>query len=127
MNKIWILIIGIIFGINAIILANVALNPPLQEFGLDEAIGENHVQATITGDDLQHVDVTLEVIGDEPLIVTVPVGTIFEEQSTGLQDMVLIEPSVFHLWSSDSVHHSVSAASASMADHAQDNPSSFAA
>jgi hypothetical protein len=49
------------------------------------------VRATITGDGIQHVDVELESLNDQPLEVTVPLGTVFLPLSAGTQSMVVTE------------------------------------
>ena len=142
MKKLAILGVVIIFGVSAIIFGALVLNPnnvpsstpsetdpttaaPLEtdpptsnslEVDLDEALAGDLVQATISGYSYFDVDITLEAIEDPPLIVTVPVGTIFESQSAGVQDIVVIEPCVFHLESSDSVYNFVYVASTSMSD-----------
>ena len=89
--------------------------PEPVEVDLSEAVTRNLVQALVSGDGLEYVDVTLRSTSDQPLEVTVPAGTIFEAQSTGLQDMVVIELIVFDLESRDTVlSRSVSVACASM-------------
>ena len=106
--------------ISAVIIVAVLDNwnhtPPITlEVDLDEAVSGSLVHATVSGDGLEYVDVSLESLSDQPLEVTVPVGTIFEAQSAGLQDMVVIEPMVFDLESRDSVlSRSVSVACATM-------------
>lgn len=122
-----VLIIVVIIVILAVIIVAVANTPtpaPLEvdtptpaplEVDLGEAVARSLVQATISGDGLKYVNVTLKSISDQPLGVTVPVGTIFEAQSASLQDMVVIKSRVFDLESRDSVlSRSVSVACASM-------------
>ena len=92
-----------------------ASTPAPLEVDLSDALAENLVQATIAGDSLQYVDITLESISDQLLEVTVTVGTVFEAQSASLQDMVVIESILFELeFNGDVSSRSVSVACASM-------------
>jgi hypothetical protein len=98
------------------------LSPPLT-VDLDEALARNLVRATVSGDSLQFVEMTLESIAEELLDnllqVAIPVGTVFEAQSSGLQDMVVIESTVFELESvGDILSDLVSVACKSMLDDA---------
>ena len=82
---------------------------------LSEAVAEGLVQATISGDGLEDIEVTLRSISDLPLEVTILAGTMFEAQSAGVQDMVVIEQRTVSLKSRDSVlSRSVSVACATM-------------
>ena len=52
--------------------------PEPVEVDLSEAVTGSLVEAVISGDSLEYVDVTLRSTSDQPLEVTVPAGTIFE-------------------------------------------------
>jgi len=60
---------------------------------LIEAQEKGLVQADIAGRDLDWMDLVLESLTPDPLEVTIPLGTLFEAQSSGTQNMVVIEES----------------------------------
>jgi len=61
--------------------------------GLAEAEEKGLVEADILGRDLDWIDLVLQSLAPDPLEVTVPIGTLFEAQASGTQDMVVIEES----------------------------------
>lgn len=64
--------------------------------GLVEAEEQGLVQAQITGRNLDWIDLVLESLAPDPLEITIEIGTLFQAQSSGTQDMVVIaEKSVF--------------------------------
>jgi hypothetical protein len=82
---------------------------------LGEAVAGGLVQATIAGDGLQRINITLRSTSDSPLEVTILPGTMFEAQSAGVQSMVMREERMLSLKSRDSVlSRSVPAACATM-------------
>lgn len=58
---------------------------------LADAVDRDLVTAEVRGVDLRWVDVVLESLMPDPLEVTIPLGTIFEAQSSHTQDMVVRE------------------------------------
>jgi len=60
---------------------------------LAEAEETGLLEADILGKDLDWIDLVLESLAPDPLEVTIPLGTLFEAQSRGTQDMVVIEES----------------------------------
>jgi len=71
--------------------------------GLIEAVADDLVEATISGDGLQSIDITLKSVSDDPLEVSISRGTIFGAQSAGVQSMVVIREEVLFLKSRGSV------------------------
>jgi hypothetical protein len=70
---------------------------------LGEAVAGGLVQATISGDGLQRINITLRSTSDSPLEVAILPGTMFEAQAAGVQSMVVREEKVLSLKSRDSV------------------------
>ena len=68
-----------------------------------KALSLGLVQATVSGSGLQRINIALKSTSDSPLQVVIPLGTIFETQSAGVQSMIVIERSVISLKSRDSV------------------------
>ena len=60
---------------------------------LAEAEETGLLEADILGKDLDWIDLVLESLAPDPLEVTIPLGTLFEAQASGTQDMVVIEES----------------------------------
>ena len=60
---------------------------------LAEAEEKGLVEADIVGRDLDWIDLVLESLTPDPLEVTIPIGTLFEAQSSGTQNMVVLEDS----------------------------------
>ena len=64
---------------------------------LAEAEEKGLVEADILGRDLDWIDLVLESPTPDPLEVSIPIGTLFEAQSPGTQNMVVIEESMVFL------------------------------
>jgi hypothetical protein len=64
---------------------------------LGQAVLENLVTATVSGDGLTEIDLTLQLTSNESLELTIKVGTLFQAQSAGVQNMVVIENKTVHL------------------------------
>ena len=64
---------------------------------LVEAEEKGLVEADIVGRDLDWIDLVLESLTPDPLEVTIPIGTLLEAQSSGTQNMVVIEESMVFL------------------------------
>ena len=64
---------------------------------LAEAEEKGLVEADIVGRDLDWIDLVLESLTPDPLEVTIPIGTLFEAQSSGTQNMVVLEESMVFL------------------------------
>ena len=92
---------GAIFAFNHLS----ALGPAPAPIAIDliEAVADNLVEATVSGDGLEKIEVTLKSTSNDSLEVSIPCGTIFGAQSTGVQNMVVIEEKVLYLKSRDSV------------------------
>jgi len=65
--------------------------------GLAEAEEKGLVEADILGRDLDWIDLVLQSLTPDPLQVTIPLGTLFEAQALGTQNMVVIEESMVFL------------------------------
>jgi len=64
---------------------------------LAEAEEKALVTADITGRDLDWIDLVLESLTPDPLEVEIPIGTLFQAQSSGTQNMVVIAESMVFL------------------------------
>ena len=64
---------------------------------LAEAEEQGLVQADITGRDLDWIDLVLESLTPDSLEVEIPIGTLFQAQSSGTQNMVVIAESMVFL------------------------------
>ncbi|HLE75565.1 MAG TPA: hypothetical protein VI864_05925 [Candidatus Bathyarchaeia archaeon] len=106
-----ILVVGIAVGVYCLsfLAGNFSLFPTPQPtptptpVELGEAVTSGLVEATISGDGLQRINITLRSTSDSPLEVTILPGTMFETQSAGIQSMVVREERVLSLKSRDSV------------------------
>lgn len=58
-------------------------------FSLPDAIDRNIVEASVTGDDLTEVSLSLRSICNEPVTIEVPVGTLFQPSSEQIQSMIV--------------------------------------
>jgi hypothetical protein len=64
---------------------------------LIQAVWDNLVEPAISGDGLEEMDLTLKSKSNNPLEVKIQPGTMFLAQSSGVQNMVVIEEKVVHL------------------------------
>jgi len=93
---------------------------------LAEAEQKGLVQADITGRDLDWIDLVLESLTPDPLEVTIPIGTLFEAQSSRTQNMVVIQATTVFLEARGSVEAVVvQVACASMQLHIPDEEDQF--
>ena len=84
------------------------------------------MQETISGNGLQRINIALKSTSDSPLQVVIPLGTIFETQSAGVQSMIVIESRVLSLKSRSSVSSSVPVACSTMELDQPDENNTFA-
>jgi hypothetical protein len=84
------------------------------------------VQAQITGRDLDWIDLVLESLAPDPLEITIEIGTVFQAQSSGTQNMVVTQEETVFLEAKGSVEAVVlDAACASMQLHIPDEEDQF--
>lgn len=70
---------------------------------LAEAEEQGLVKAEVTGRSLETIDLLLESLAPDPLEITIEIGTIFQAQSSGTQNMVVIEATSVFLEAKGSV------------------------
>jgi len=93
---------------------------------LADADEQGLVQAQITGRDLDWIDMVLESLTPDPLEITIELGTLFEAQSSGTQNMVVIQEKTVFLQAQGSVDAVVvQVACASMQLHIPDEEDRF--
>jgi hypothetical protein len=64
---------------------------------MENAITEGLVQASVSGVGLTSINITLKSTSDNPLEVTILPGTVFESQSAGVQNMVVLTKKIMYL------------------------------
>lgn len=93
---------------------------------LVEAEEQGLVQAQITGRSLDFIDLVLESLAPDPLEITIEIGTLFQAQSSGTQNMVVIEAATVFLEAKRSVEGlGVEVACANMQLHVPDEDDQF--
>jgi hypothetical protein len=93
---------------------------------LAEAEEKGLVQAEITGRDLDWIDLVLESLAPDPLELTIEIGTIFQAQSSGTQNMVVTEAATVFLEAEGSAEGVVAqVACANMQRHIPDEEDQF--
>jgi hypothetical protein len=70
---------------------------------LVEAEEQGLVHADITGRSLESIGLVLESLAPEPLEITIEIGTLFQAQSSGTQDMMVIQTNSVFLEAKGSV------------------------
>lgn len=102
-----IIIVVAVAGVYYLSLPKPRPTPASTAVDLVGAVAEDLVEATVSGDGLEEIDVTLKSKSNDPLEVSIPRGTIFGAQSAGVQSMVVIEEKVLFLKSLGSVISSI--------------------
>jgi hypothetical protein len=117
----FLLVAGMLFVVSGLGCAAAHLPTPTPRglvVELADAEEKGLVEAEIHGRDLRWVNVVLESLLPDPLEVTIPIGTLFEAQSRGTQDMVVREERVVFLESAGATESvNVPAACANMSLH----------
>ncbi len=70
---------------------------------LVQAVYQELVDLTTSGDGLEEVDLTLKSKSNDPLEVTIEPGTMFQAQSSNVQNMVVIAKKIVYLESPDDI------------------------
>lgn len=81
---------------------------------LSDAIDQSLIEATLSGDGLQHLSIDTESLSTDDLTVTIPAGTYFDPRRDGTQSMVALIDQEFGLAAGESATWEVDVACAEM-------------